>query len=151
MASSLKKNIGFYGLISLGAGGVIGSSWIYTNSQFFKAYGAGGEIFGLMIAAVLAVMVSLSFAELSTIFTKSGGEVVYAYAAFGKKGALFAGWALIGSYLSILAFFCNRFKFADFLSFSTDFNRALLHICRCQSSLFGIDHRYRYYSIYFYR
>ncbi|EEI20123.1 putative amino acid permease YhdG [Lentilactobacillus hilgardii] len=105
MASSLKKSIGFYGLISLGSGGVIGSSWIYTNSQFFKAYGAGGEIFGLMIAAVLAVMVSLSFAELSTIFTKSGGEVVYAYAAFGKKGALFAGWALIGSYLSILAFF----------------------------------------------
>lgn len=103
--AKLKRTIGFGGLISLGAGGVIGSSWIYTNSQFFKAYGAGGEIFGLIIAAILAVMVSLSFAELSTIFTKSGGEVVYAYAAFGKRGALFAGWALIGAYLSILAFF----------------------------------------------
>ena len=105
MASSLKKNIGFGGLISLGAGGVIGSSWIYTNSQFFKAYGAGGEIFGLIIAGILAVLVSLSFAELSTVLTKSGGEVVYAYAAFGKKGALFAAWALMGAYLSILAFF----------------------------------------------
>lgn len=105
MAGSLKHNISLFGLVSLGAGGVIGSSWIYTNSQFFKVYGAGGEIFGLLIASALAVLVSLSFAELSTIFSRSGGEVVYGYAAFGKKGALFAGWALLGAYLSILAFF----------------------------------------------
>ncbi|MBV0930309.1 APC family permease [Lentilactobacillus sp. IMAU92037] len=105
MDGSLKRNISFFGLVSLGAGGVIGSSWIYTNSQFFKVYGAGGEIFGLLVASALAVLVSLSFAELSTIFSRSGGEVVYGYAAFGKKGALFAGWALLGAYLSILAFF----------------------------------------------
>lgn len=105
MAESLKKSIGFPGLISLGAGGVIGSSWIYTNSQFFKAYGAGGEIFGLIIAAILAIFVSLSFAELATIFPKSGGAVVYSFVAFGKKGALFAGWALIGAYIATLAFY----------------------------------------------
>ncbi|WP_243674430.1 hypothetical protein [Lentilactobacillus kisonensis] len=68
MDGSLKRNISFFGLVSLGAGGVIGSSWIYTNSQFFKVYGAGGEIFGLLVASALAVLVSLSFAELSTIF-----------------------------------------------------------------------------------
>ncbi|GHP13897.1 amino acid permease [Lentilactobacillus fungorum] len=105
MESSLKRNIGFLGLVSLGAGGVIGSSWIYTNSQFFKSYGAGGEIFGLLVASALAVLVSLSFAELSTIFSRSGGEVVYGYAAYGKKGALFAGWALLGAYISTLAFY----------------------------------------------
>lgn len=105
MASSLKHSMGFWGLISMGVGGVIGSSWIYTNSQFFKQYGAGGEIFGLLVASILAVLISLSFAELSTIFPESGGEVVYGYVAFGKKGALFAGWALLGSYISILAFY----------------------------------------------
>ncbi len=35
MEHSLKHSISFFGLIALGAGGVIGSSWIYTNSQFF--------------------------------------------------------------------------------------------------------------------
>ncbi|MCH4163612.1 MAG: APC family permease [Lentilactobacillus diolivorans] len=111
MANSLKRGMGFWGLISMGVGGVIGSSWIYTNSQFFKQYGAGGEIFGLSLASVLAVLISLSFAELSTIFPESGGEVVYGYAAFGKKGALFAGWALLGSYISILAFYVTASSF----------------------------------------
>lgn len=72
----LKHSISTAGLIALGSGGVIGSSWIYTNSQFFKQYGAGGEIFGLLAASILAVFVSLSFAELSTIYPKAGGEVV---------------------------------------------------------------------------
>ena len=105
MDRSLSKSISYFGLIALGAGGVIGSSWIYTNSKFFAMYGAGGEIYGLMVAAALATLVSLSFAELSTIFTKAGGEVVYGSAAFGKKGALFAGWALVGAYISTMAFY----------------------------------------------
>lgn len=108
---SLKKNISLSALVSLGAGGVIGSSWIYTNSRFFKTYGAGGEIFGLLVAAILAILVSLSFAELSTTFPKAGGEVVWGYAAFGKVGALFSGWALIGAYISILSFFVMAFGF----------------------------------------
>lgn len=105
MESKLQKSISFPALIALGSGGVIGCSWIYTNSQFFKSFGAGGEIIGLAVASVLAILISLSFAELSTRFTKSGGEVVYGHAAFGKTGALFAGWAMIGAYLSTLAFY----------------------------------------------
>lgn len=107
----LKHSISTARLIALGSGGVIGSSWIYTNSQFFKQYGAGGEIFGLLAASILAVFVSLSFAELSTIYPKAGGEVVYGYEAFGKKGGLFAGWALLGSYLSALAFYVTASSF----------------------------------------
>ncbi|ATF42205.1 APC family permease [Weissella paramesenteroides] len=103
--NGLKPSISTLGIISLGSGGVIGSSWIYTNSQFFHQYGAGGEIFGLLAASVLAILVSLSFAELSTVYPKAGGEVVYGYKAFGKKGGMFAGWALLGSYLSALAFY----------------------------------------------
>jgi len=105
VANELTKRISFFGLIALGAAGVIGSSWIYTNSRFFKAYGAGGEIFGLTIAVVIAVFIALSYAELSTIFPRAGGEVVYTYAAFGGKTSFVAGWALIGAYLSSLAFY----------------------------------------------
>lgn len=103
--SELKKGISFRGLIALGAAGVIGSSWIYTNSKFFAKYGAGGEIFGLAIAAVIAIFIALSYAELATIFPRAGGEVVYTYVAYGKKISFVAGWALIGAYLSSLAFY----------------------------------------------
>lgn len=103
--SELKKSIGFKGLIALGAAGVIGSSWIYTNGSFFAKYGAGGEIFGLLIATAIAVCISLAYAELATAFPRAGGEVVFTYVAFGKRLSFTAGWALIGAYLSCLAFY----------------------------------------------
>lgn len=103
--AELKKGISFFGLISLGAAGVIGTSWIYTNSRFFAKYGAGGEIFGLIIATAIATLIALSYAELSTIFPRAGGEVVYTYVAFGRGTSFIAGWALIGAYLSSLAFY----------------------------------------------
>ena len=105
--TQLAKKISFFGLISLGAAGVIGSSWVYTNSRFFKLYGAGGEIFGLIVAVVIAVFIALSYAELSTTFPRAGGEVVYTYVAFGKKTSFVAGWALVGAYLSSLAFYVS--------------------------------------------
>lgn len=103
--SDLKKGISVTGLIALGAAGVIGSSWIYTNSKFFAKYGAGGEIFGLAIATTIAVFIALSYAELATIFPRAGGEIVYTYVAYGSKTSFTAGWALIGAYLSSLAFY----------------------------------------------
>jgi len=103
--AQLKKGISFTGLVSLGAAGVIGSSWIYTNSKFFAKYGAGGEIFGLAAATVIAIFVALSYAELATIFPRAGGEVVYTFVAYGSKVSFVAAWALIGAYLSSLAFY----------------------------------------------
>src|ERR687890_862275 len=44
--SALRKSIGPLPLVAMGAAGIIGTSWIYTNGEFFAAYGAGGEIFG---------------------------------------------------------------------------------------------------------
>lgn len=103
--SQLKKGISFTGLVSLGAAGVIGSSWIYTNSKFFSNYGAGGEIFGLAVATVIAIFIALTYAELATIFPRAGGEVVYTYVAYGARTSFVAAWALIGAYLSSLAFY----------------------------------------------
>ncbi len=105
--SDMTKKISFFGLIALGAAGVIGSSWIYTNSKFFAKFGAGGEVFGLAIATCIAITIALAYAELATIFPRAGGEVVYTYVAYGKKVSFIAGWALIGAYLSSLAFYVS--------------------------------------------
>lgn len=103
--AELKKRISFIGLVSLGAAGVIGTSWIYTNSKFFAAYGAGGEIFGFIIATIIASLIGLAYAELSTLFPRAGGEVVYTYVAFNKITSFISGWSLIGAYLASLAFY----------------------------------------------
>lgn len=83
--AELKKTLGFLPLIALGVAGVIGSSWIYTNSAFFEQYGAGGVIFGLAIGTLLAACVALAYAELTTLFPRAGGEVVYSFTILGRS------------------------------------------------------------------
>ena len=58
--SALRKSIGPLPLVAMGAAGIIGTSWIYTNGEFFAAYGAGGEIFGLAIATVLVSLIAMA-------------------------------------------------------------------------------------------
>ena len=87
----LKKEISLFGLIALGTAGIMGTSWIYTNSKFFGLYGAGGEIFGIGIATVFVVFIALAYAELASTFPRAGGGVVYSYLAFGRKIAFIAG------------------------------------------------------------
>lgn len=101
----LRKSLGLLPLVALGAAGVVGTSWIYTNGEFFALYGAGGEIFGLMIAALLALGVAIAYGELAALLPRAGGEVVYAYAAFNRPMAFVGGWLLIGAYVSSLAFY----------------------------------------------
>lgn len=101
----LRRSIGLVPLVALGAAGVVGTSWIYTNGEFFSLYDAGGEIFGLVIAAALASGVALAYGELAALLPRAGGEVVYAYTAFSRSVAFVAGWLLIGAYVSSLAFY----------------------------------------------
>jgi APA family basic amino acid/polyamine antiporter len=109
--AELTKSLGLPRLIALGVAGVIGTSWIYTNGIFFSQYGAGGEIFGLAIAAVFVSFVAMSYAELASALPRAGGEVVYAYTAFNRPLAFAAGWLLIGAYVSSLAFYVTAFGF----------------------------------------
>jgi len=103
--NELRKSLGLLPLIALGAAGVVGTSWIYTNGEFFSLYGAGGEIFGLVVAALLASGVAIAYGELASLLPRAGGEVVYAYTALNRRTAFIAGWLLIGAYVSSLAFY----------------------------------------------
>lgn len=103
--SELSKNLGFPTLIAMGTAGVLGTSWIYTNGIFFSKYGAGGEIFGLIIGIALAACVALAYAELAALLPRAGGEMVYGYLAFNRIIGFCAGWLLIGAYISSIAFY----------------------------------------------
>lgn len=107
--AEIKKSLGFFQLLALGVAGVVGSSWIYTNSRFFDTYGAGGMIFGIALGGVLAAMVALAYSELTTLFPRAGGEVVYSYTSMGRAAGFLTGWMLIGAYISSTAFYVTAF------------------------------------------
>lgn len=119
--TEMKKSLSFFQLLALGVAGVVGSSWIYTNSRFFDTYGAGGMIFGIAIGGVLAAMVALAYSELTTLFPRAGGEVVYSYTILGRAAGFLTGWMLIGAYISSTGFYVTAFgtllgKFTDAMS-----------------------------------
>lgn len=103
--AELRKSLGTFQLVSLGAAGIIGTSWIYTNGTYFGKYGAGGVVFGLAIGAALATFIAMAYGELASKFPRAGGEVVYGYLGFNRGVAFVGGWLLIGAYLSSLAFY----------------------------------------------
>ncbi len=107
--SGLTKTLGTLQLVALGAAGVVGTSWIYTNGDFFSKYGAGGEIFGLAIAAVFVSFVAIAYGELASKLPRAGGEVVYGYTAYNRPVAFVAGWFLLGAFVSSLAFYVTSF------------------------------------------
>lgn len=107
--ADLQKRLGLVQLVALGAAGVVGTSWIYTNGKFFAKYGAGGEIFGLMAAAVLCSFIAMAYAQMASTIPRAGGEVVYAYSAFNRTTGFAAGWLLAGAFISSLAFYVTAF------------------------------------------
>ena len=84
----LKREVTFFGLISFGMAGIIGTSWTYMNTRFYKLYGPGGVIFGFMIGTVMAALIALSYAELGAAIKREGGEVAFAYPIFRLKAPL---------------------------------------------------------------
>lgn len=107
----LQKTLGLLQLLAFGVAGVLGASWIYTNSALFTEHGAGGVVFGLALAVVLAAFVALAYAELTTAFPRAGGEVVFSYITLGRGSSFFTGWMLIGAYVSSLAFYVTAFGY----------------------------------------
>lgn len=109
MSQSLKRSLSFPSLVTLGAAGVIGSGWIYTTSAFFSDYGAGGVIFGMLLASALAACIALSYAELAAQFPRAGGEILFTFIAYNRTLAFVIGWLLIGAFVSSTAFYMSAF------------------------------------------
>ncbi len=85
--AELKKSLGLGFLTFYGTGMILGAG-IY--SVIGKAAGETGYSLwiGFIFAAIMALITGLSYAELSTMYPKAGGEFVYLSHAFEKQGWL---------------------------------------------------------------
>ncbi|ETI86385.1 MAG: Amino acid transporter, partial [Propionibacterium sp. DORA_15] len=68
-------------------------------------------IFGMLLGGLLASCVALAYSELTTLFPRAGGEVVYSYVGLGRRASFTTGWLLIGAYLSSTAFYVTAFGY----------------------------------------
>ncbi|NOX71709.1 MAG: amino acid permease [Candidatus Micrarchaeota archaeon] len=92
--TKLRRNINLLEVMLTGVGTILGAG-IYVIIG--KVAGIAGNAmwisFGL--AAVIAALTGLSYAELSSIIPKAGAEYEYAKKAFGNRIAFVIGWLLL--------------------------------------------------------
>lgn len=81
MTHNSKKILGFWTLISLVVGNIIGSGVFLLPSSLAK-YGSI-SVFGWILTSCGAICVAMVFANLSSIYPKTGGPYVYCHEAFG--------------------------------------------------------------------
>lgn len=88
------RSIGFFGLVAMGIGCMLGTSWLLLTGTWLET--AGGPL-NLIVAFGLCIVIELPFAfaymEAIPMLPGQGGEVIYATAAFGSRGGFLVGWA----------------------------------------------------------
>ncbi len=91
----LKKELSLFSTVLLGIGIILGAG-------IYALIGVGAEVAGNMlwaafaISAIVAIFTGLSYAELSSIFSKDAAEYNYTKQAFGKEWLSFGvSWVLI--------------------------------------------------------
>lgn len=94
----LDRAISKTNLLMLSAGGMIGSSWLF--SPFISAKIAGPlALYAWILASLLMLFVALPLCELGTIFPMAGGMVNYPSITHGAGFAFIFGWIIWLAYV----------------------------------------------------
>ncbi|OIO23545.1 hypothetical protein AUJ65_03515 [Candidatus Micrarchaeota archaeon CG1_02_51_15] len=92
--SGLKRVLGFWEVTLAGVGVIMGAG---VYALIGPAAGDAGNLLWLsmVLAAVVAGLTGLSYAELSSMLPRAGAEFDYAEKAFGRRTAFLVGWLLL--------------------------------------------------------
>ena len=100
----LQKAIGKFGFFSLAFGSMIGVGWLTGVKGWLENAGPGGAILAFALGGALMLAIGFCYAKVMEMLPVSGGEVAYAYKAFGTGESFLIGWFLTFGYLSVSAF-----------------------------------------------
>ncbi|ETD04655.1 amino acid permease [Lactococcus garvieae TRF1] len=108
--SRLEKTLGVKDFLALGVGTIISTS-IFTLPGIVAAQFAGpAVVFSFLIAAVVAGMVALAYAEMASVMPFAGSAYSWISVLFGEGFGWIAGWALLAEYFIAVAFVGSGFS-----------------------------------------
>lgn len=100
----LQKGVSKAGLFSLAFGAMIGVGWVTAMGTWLSNAGPLGAIIAFALGGLLMMVIGFCYAEVTAALPVSGGEVAYAYKAYGTSKSFLVGWFLVFGYLSVSAF-----------------------------------------------
>jgi basic amino acid/polyamine antiporter, APA family len=102
--AELKHELGVGEFFTISFGSIIGAGWVVVLGSWLHDAGPGGSMLAFLLGGTVALVVGFCYAELGTLFTVSGGEVVYAYEIFGLRACFAVGWLLTLNYVATAIF-----------------------------------------------
>ena len=91
-AGRLKRSVGFWGLMFISLGSIIGSGWLMGALNAAKVAGPASILSWLLAAGLLALL-ALVYAELGATYPVAGGGARFPYYSHGPIVGFTAGWA----------------------------------------------------------
>ena len=88
----LQRSVGFYGLMFVSLGSIIGSGWLLGALNAAKVAGPASILSWLLAAGMLALL-ALTYAELGATYPVAGGAARFPYYSHGPIAGFTAGWA----------------------------------------------------------
>src|SRR5439155_27211400 len=88
----LKRSVGFYGLMFISLGSIIGSGWLLGALNAAKVAGPASILSWLLAAGMLSLL-ALTYAELGATYPVAGGAARFPYYSHGPIVGFVAGWA----------------------------------------------------------
>ena len=88
----LKRSVGFYGLMFVSLGSIIGSGWLLGALKAAQVAGPASILSWLLAAAMLSLL-ALVYAELGATYPVAGGGARVTYYSHGPIAGFTAGWA----------------------------------------------------------
>lgn len=97
-----RKKLSTSSILAIGLGAVIGWSWIIYAGLWSTIGGSLGGIIAFVITGILCSMVGLVYAELTSAYPKSGGDVVFALEGIGTKSSIVVMWTMLVFWVGLL-------------------------------------------------
>lgn len=100
----LEKTLRPIEVLALALGAIVGwGCFVLPGIRFLPDAGPMGTVIAFFVGALFQCIVALSYSFLIKPYPVAGGAFAYAYAGFGSKGAFICGWALVLSYICVIA------------------------------------------------
>jgi amino acid transporter len=90
--AGLRRSVGFYGLMFVSLGSIIGSGWLLGALNAAKVAGPAAILSWILAAGMLALL-ALTYAELGAAYPVAGGAARFPYYSHGPIAGFTAGWA----------------------------------------------------------
>ncbi|WP_222854110.1 APC family permease [Fodinicola acaciae] len=88
----LRRDVGFWGLMFVSLGSIIGSGWLLGALHAASAAGPA-SLLSWILAAIIMSVLALVHAELGAAYPVAGGTARFPLFAFGSVAGFTAGWA----------------------------------------------------------